>query len=387
MDEYVVKKFSPSVRLILADEGEGANGTLGDPNVSWRRYHVSLLDKLSEAGAKVIVFDLQLDKSNSEADNDFAAAIKRAQEHGTRVILGKGLDEVGNIRPNADLTPTLASVAGADWGNYDVGGSTHGGIVRIYQLAQLDRKDAQTNTPEKPVVPSMALQGVSAFLSSGTAVKTFFEDERGQIQLRLDGRLIKTIPVYENSDADYDFPFSVANRTDLMTVTNSYVDVFNQQDKQYLKRHYQGTIVLVGFKKSEDLYNVFQAEKRYGSEIHANVISNILVDSYVSLLSTPYELLIVTVMVGIGVLVKARFSRVFATRVVIPLTDPKKSFDIPGLLIVADVVYLLVAFLLYKNQLVFIVKTYHLVAPFVAYWLTGKLGRRTSLRKLKGATA
>jgi CHASE2 domain-containing sensor protein len=382
MDEYVAKPFSPAVRLILADEG--ANGNLGVPDASWRGYHVSLLDKLSEAGAKVIVFDLQLNKSNPERDKEFAEAISRSKARGTRVILGRGLDELGNIKPDADLTPELASVAGDDWGNYDVGGSQHGGIVRLYQLAQPDRKSGQTNTPEKPTIPSLGLQAVSAFLSDGPAVKAFFDEDREQMQLRLDGRLVKTIPVYENSYSDYDFPFSVADRADLSTATNSYIDVFNQQDKEYLRRQYQNSIVLIGFKKSEDLFNVFKAEKRYGSEIHANVISNILVDSYVGLLSTPYELLIVAVMVGIGVLVKARFSRVFATRIVIPFTDPKKTFEVPGLLIVADIVYLLIAFLLYKNQLIFILKTYHLIAPFVAYWLTGKLRRRASLRTLKG---
>ena len=387
MDEFVAKKFSPSVRLILADEGEEANGTLGKPDASWRKYHVELLQKLSEAGAKVIVFDLQLDKSNSESDQKFAEAINRAKTHGTRVILGRGLDEVGNIKPGADITPELATVTGDDWGNYDVGGSGHGGIVRIYQLAQLDRQHAQASTSEKPVIPSMALQAVAAFFSGSPAGKPLFDENQGRIQLKSDGKIVKSVPVYENRYSDYDFPFSVADRADLATVTNSYVDVLNQQDKQYLKRQYQNTIVLIGFKTSDDLFHVFQAEKRYGSEIHANVISNMLVDSYVRLLSTPYELLIVTLMVGIGVLVKARFSHVFATRIVIPFTDPKKTIEIPGLLIAADVVYLLIAFLLYKNQLIFILKTYHLVAPFVAYWLTGKLRKRTSLRAPKGVHA
>jgi CHASE2 domain-containing sensor protein len=387
MDEFVAKKFSPSVRLILADEGDGANGTLRNPDASWRQYHVELLKKLSEAGAKVIVFDLQLDKSNPEMDRQFAEAINEAKTRGTRVILGRGLDEVGNIKPDADITPELASVTGDDWGNYDVGGSGHGGIVRIYQLAQLDRQHTQPGATEKPVIPSMALQAVTAFFSGSPGDKPLFDENQGRIQLKSEGKIVKSVPVYENRYSDYDFPFSVADRADLATVTNSYVDVFNQQDKQYLKRQYQNTIVLIGFKTSDDLFHVFQAEKRYGSEIHANVISNMLVDSYVRLLSTPYELLIVILMVGTGVLVKARFSHVFATRIVIPFTDPKKTIEIPGLLIAADVVYLLIAFLLYKNQLIFILKTYHLVAPFVAYWLTGKLRKRTALRAPKGVRA
>lgn len=385
MDEFVAKKFSPSVRLILADED--VNGSLGVPDITWRKYHGPLIEKLSEAGAKVIVFDLEFDKPNPESDAAFADAIKRAKARGTRIILGRGLDETGNVKSDGDLTPVLANVAGEDWGNYDVGGSNHGGIVRIYQLGQLDRKNVPPDTAEKPVVPSMALQAVNAFSSDSSAGKTFFDENREKIQLRSGGKLIKTIPVYENSYSNHDFPFSVADRADLTTITKSYVDVFNQHDKEYLKRQYQNTIVLIGFKTSGTVFNVFQAEKRYGAEIHANVISNILVDSYVTLLSTPYELLIVIVMVGVGVLVKARFSHVFSTRIVIPFTDPKKTIEIPGLLIAADVAYLLIAFLLYKHQLIYILKTYHLVAPFVAYWLTGKLRKSTPPKALKGVEA
>ncbi|HEV2904516.1 MAG TPA: CHAT domain-containing protein, partial [Pyrinomonadaceae bacterium] len=225
MDEFVTKKFSPSVRLILADED--GNGTLGRPDASWRKHHVSLLDKLSEAGAKVIVFDLQLDKSNPESDDEFAEAIQRAKARGTRVILGRGLDASGNIKPDGDLTPALANVAGEDWGNYDVGGSKHGGMVRIYQLGQLDRKNVPPDTPEKPVVPSLALQAVNAFFSDSSAGKALFDENGEKIQLRSGGKSIKTIPVYENSYSDYDIPFSVADRADLTTFTNSYVDVFN----------------------------------------------------------------------------------------------------------------------------------------------------------------
>jgi hypothetical protein len=71
----------------------------------------------------------------------------------------------------------------------------------------------------------------------------------------------------------------------------------------------------------------------------------------------------------------------------VPFTEPKKSFDLPGLLFVADVIYLLVGFLLFKFEHIYMVKTYHLVAPFIAYWLTGKLRKRTSPRAPKGVPA
>lgn len=385
MDEFLPKKFSPDVRLILADSNPAANGTLGAPGPSWRKYHPVLIDKLTEAGARVIVFDLQLDVPNPTDDKPFAEAIKRAKAQGTHVILGKGVDVEGRV--TTDISAELAPAAGNEWGNYDVGGSRHGGVVRVYQLAQPDKQTANTTAAEKPLIPSLGLQAVSGFLSRNSNVKSFYSEDRDGIELRLDGSLIKTIPVYENKRSIYDFPFDLAERATLATATKSYREVYDQiQNKDFLRQQYADKIVLVGYKTPEDLFDLFKAEQRYGTEIHANIVSNILSDVYVRLLPTSYDFLIVALMVGFGALVQARWSHIFTTRIIVPFTEPKKTFALPGLLVAVDVVYLLVAFLLYKNKLIFILKTYHLVAPFIAYWLTGKMRKKTSL-KLKGATS
>ena len=51
-----------------------------------------------------------------------------------------------------------------------------------------------------------------------------------------------------------------------------------------------------------------------GTEIHANVVSNILEGIYVRLLPSAYDFLIVAVMAGFGALVQARFAHIFAHR-------------------------------------------------------------------------
>ena len=125
-------------------------------------------------------------------------------------------------------------------------------------------------------------------------------------------------------------------------------------------------------------------QRRYGAEIHANVISDILSDVYVRWLPSSYDLLIVAVMAGLGALVQARFSHLLTTRITIPFTQPPKKFSIPGLLLLLDVVYLMTAFLIYKFELVYILRTHHLFTPFVAYWLTGKMRRRPALKPIQG---
>jgi hypothetical protein len=68
----------------------------------------------------------------------------------------------------------------------------------------------------------------------------------------------------------------------------------------------------------------------------------------------------------------------------VPLPFTGRRLRIPGLLLLTVVIYLLIAFLSYKFGLVYILRTHHLVTPFVAYWLTGKMRRRIALKPSKG---
>jgi CHASE2 domain-containing sensor protein len=373
MESYVPKKFSPDVRLILAEPGE--NGGLGEPNWKWRQYHAPLVLALARAHAKTVVFDLQVNDA-TQYDPAFAEAIKTAQASGTEVVLGKALDEEGATIK--DIAEDLRNAVGDRWGNIDVG-ALRGGVVRVYQLGQPLRSNSPASEAEVGVVPSLGLEATARFLSSGPAVKAFFNETAHQIQLRSDGALIKSIPVYENNQSLYDFPYDLAKRSRLHDATRSYQEVYARREEDPYMREYAGKIVLVGFKTADDSWDLLQGEQRFGTEIHANVISNILANVYVRLLPTSYDFLIVAVMAGCGALVQARFRHVFSAQITIPFSKHKKKIDVPGLLFALDIVYLLVAFLLYKNALIFILKSYHLAAPFIAYWLTGKMRRKASL--------
>lgn len=373
MDEYVEKKFSPDVRLIMADAGD--NGGLGEPGPSWRQYHATLVDALAAAKAKVIVFDLEVSQP-TPYDAQLAAAIKRAEAQGTHIVLGKALDAYGATWK--EIAEELRNAVGDRWGNIDVGGA-RGGLVRVYQLAQPARQASAS-----AVVPSLGLQAVSRFLDeNGAATQAVFNDGAEQIQiLRPDGAPVKSIPVYKNKLSLYDFPYDLAERVRLNNATRPYREVYEHARRGELAHlsEYAGKLVIVGFKQHDDSFNVLQGEPRFGAEIHANVVSNILSEVYVRLLPAGYDFLIVALMAGFGALARARFRYVFSASVVLPLPGHEKRVDVPGLLFVADVVYLLAAFLLYKNELLFILKSYHLAAPFIAYWLTGKMRSRAAFK-------
>jgi len=376
MDEYVKKDFSPDIRLILADEKE--NGKLGPTSRDWRQYHAQLIDALAGAKAKVVVLDLLMNEPNAY-DTQLAAAIKNAAFRGTRVVTGKALDEKGRVR--ADITEALRNSFVDAWGNNVVGGQ-HGGFVRVYQLAQPmpDAGVAGGRQSEIPVVPSIGLQAVGQFLSKGAQPKFFFNEDREEVQVRADGELVVATPVNENADGLFDFPYDLALRSSIADASRPYSEVYDKLGDAAFLKDYENKIVLVGYKTHGQTFNVLEGEERYGAEINANVISNVLNGVYIRLPPSSYDFLIVALMAGVGALVHARFSHVFSTKLTLPLPGNKKVFDVPGLLFLADIIYLLVAFQIYKHGLIFIVKSYHLAAPFIAYWLTGRMRKRAGLK-------
>jgi CHASE2 domain-containing sensor protein len=372
MDEYVKKDFSPDIRLILADQKE--NGRLGPTSRDWRQYHAQLIEALAAAKARVVVLDLLMDIPN-DYDGRLADAIRSATARGARVVTGKALDDQGRVRQ--DLAEALREPFKDTWGNNFVGGA-HGGFVRVYQLAQPVPGAAASS--EIPVVPSIGLQAVGQFLSNGAQPKFFFNEDRGEIQVRADGELVRTTPVNENADGLFDFPYDLALRSNLADATRTYSEVYDKLGDAAFLKDYENKIVIVGYKTHGQTFNVLEGEERYGAEINANVISNILNGVYIRLLPSSYDFLIVALMAGVGALVRARFSHVFSTKLTLPLPGHRKDFDVPGLLFLADIVYLLVAFQIYKHGLIFIVKSYHLAAPFITYWLTGRMRKRAGFK-------
>lgn len=119
----------------------------------WRRDAAALVDRLSAAGARAVVFDLYFEQQ-SAADAELAAAIGRARERGTRVVLGaRRLDPEG--RPL--MAPLLREAA--DWGSvciHHLGGSSVMVALAALDPAQRDREI------QRGRLPALALRAVSA---------------------------------------------------------------------------------------------------------------------------------------------------------------------------------------------------------------------------------
>lgn len=76
-----------SDRIVIVGFNETTEKRLGRPGPEWRAAHTQVIDRLVAAGAKVIVFDLFFERP-AAADGEFLAAVERARQRGTRVIVG-----------------------------------------------------------------------------------------------------------------------------------------------------------------------------------------------------------------------------------------------------------------------------------------------------------
>jgi CHASE2 domain-containing sensor protein len=381
-DAFTYEDIHQDVVLITAGEDAQANGSLGKPDQTWRRYHAELLDALARAKAKAVAFDLYFEDSSAN-DREFGEAIKRATESGTTVVIGVRQFNVQEGAAIPFLTPALQGYLGErNWGFLDVGGVDKDTVsVRKLRLAA----DANAGLPswveaqESKVVPSFTLQVLRAGLSAQTAVASYDRTE-SSIRLRADtGRVVKSIPV----DEALNFIVDEKETAALDKINHPYQEVYNNlNNADYLRNFFGGRIVIVGYKDKEDLRTVTKGESRYGVQIQANAVSDLLQGIYISKLRATSNLLFIAVISAVGFLLGSRFRHHLRYKIPIEFSIVKTHLDFPLLPFLAAVAYLFLAVLLYKSNRVLLGIPYHLAVLFLTFWLAApgavrKRGRST----------
>lgn len=146
-DVFREKEFSDRIVLVATDK---------EIDKSWRRRHAALLDRLSAAGAAVVVFNLEFLRPD-QGDKDLAAAMHRAVSRNTAVVAA-----VGHLDGTAPgLAPDLRSAfkdSGVKWGVSCTGRSTKTPSP-IVPLVIHKRGSPETS----PGIPALALAAVRAF--------------------------------------------------------------------------------------------------------------------------------------------------------------------------------------------------------------------------------
>jgi Predicted transmembrane sensor domain len=84
----IFSKPKPGEQIIIVAITDSTEKEIGKAfGKDWRREHTILIDKLSQAGAKVIAFDMYFEEPTAY-DGELSNAIKRAQDRRTTVIAG-----------------------------------------------------------------------------------------------------------------------------------------------------------------------------------------------------------------------------------------------------------------------------------------------------------
>ena len=378
MDAFVTTRFDRRVSLILGSDDPAKNGTLGAPSSAWRCHHAQLLSGLAAAKARVVAFDMYFEDA-SECDQQFADAIRRASAAGTGVVVGvREFDLAGGIAAPL-IAPLVAAAVQDQWGILE--GSPVARRVRL--AAPITGNRAFIEEQEAGVVPSVALRALMhvEMQRTGGVITAAIDRARGMIRLRDGSRaLIRSIPVV---DDEMNMIVGVASRQELgQDLFHELVANASHPDR--LAR-FKGKVVVIGYTSQNDRWDISAGlgEARYGVELQASAISNLLGGVAIRPLATSAQYVVIVIMGLVGALIRRLVRR--GPGLSIPLrfrSITSTTLYVPLPIIGAVVVYALVAFLVYKQyQLIFDI-SYHIASLLFVYALIGWVQRGGAERVL-----
>ena len=376
------------VRVILVDPNEQPVEGFPTGTPADRAFHTKLIDALTDAGARVVALDINF-TANTEADAAFAAAVNRAYDRGTQVIVGVSEVEPNGL-PKHDFPSRLQDTLKDRWGNtnvglsYEIGPINRTGPHSVLRHIELGTKitEGTTASPDgaSPIVPSLVLKSLMQFDSSRGPATVLFYENPSRIRLLTRNETTRDIPV---ADDEMSFMITPAADDAIASVRRSYQDVLlHLNDREALARDYNGKIVLVGYGVETDRHFISWKRQRYGVEIQANAISNILQGVYAMKVPWRYNFLIFLLMGLAGYGLQSRY----AQKLSISIFDSptlNRMLKIPVALLLVTVLYFVVIYIVYRNSVYVVDMTYHILTLIIAYWISGLLKTRKKTARAK----
>ena len=333
---------------------------------SWREEHGVLTERLSQAGARVIAFDVYFPEP-SDHDAGFARAIREARANGTDVIVGVmeraedgGLGIPDEIRESANA-----------WGTLCMGLSRQAANVTPL-LARHDEGSVVQ------YLPALSLQAVAAFRG---ATRYDFDEAAGQVNLLdANSRAVARIPVTAVRTSGPQSRCTIIGEGDRvaeMILDYSPLDSLRARRYSYAEivqapgdldpALFDGRIVLIGAELPDlrDDFSVWRGlrtERRFGYQLHADAMNTLLQGIVIRRMGAGGQFLII---VGMALLGAA-----------LALRAPRRSLTRRLSLILILAAYMAVALILYATAHVFINALYHVLAFIVSYLMVRTMKRR-----------
>ena len=228
-----------------------------------RTVHAELIERLNEAGAKVIVFDFVFD-TETEDDAILAAAIEQAGNV-VQPVLGVGdaiHDQANTVRYEQRVLPATVFLEGsAAAGHANILHDQDGLIRRLPTVMDVDGE----------VYPSIVLAALQLFLQTGRTPSAIPQPENGRLPF-----IGRQIPVDGSGAMSIYYAGPPATTTANTFRMVSYQDVLDGAAASEL---FHDKIVLVGITATAEpdrqLTPVSQGRPMYGVEILANAIETI----------------------------------------------------------------------------------------------------------------
>ncbi|RDE49540.1 MAG: CHASE2 domain-containing protein [Candidatus Accumulibacter meliphilus] len=371
----MVASVPVSEHIVIVSFNEKSEARLGSFGPDWRREHARVLDRLVDAGAKMIVFDLYFEEPNP-ADAELIAAIERARQRGREVIVG-----VKQLRDQEPLaTPGLLQAA-SDWGLLCVGGrlgyASVAPIGAVKLTAAVDAKQQPVDRIRDRIaaIGGLAVGGRELGVDKQLRELTLLSDtnlplwsgslEAFQASIEDSGKVSKGCPLLGSGDLIADTRLRLAP-----------IEIWRQPPRRYDYEQISGPaatiaadglagkIVLIGDGRTgEDHFQVRRgigAEFRHGVELHADVVNNLLQEVHVRGLDPLLQVLAMAALAVAGA-----WLRLF--RPAMPALWRRL------LLLGCLLFYLALTVLIYVQFEVLLNTAYHIGAFLLSYWLLGKL--------------
>jgi CHASE2 domain-containing sensor protein len=368
MQRFLPAPVTREVVLVRGRDG----GPLGPPGPAWRRAHAEMVDALSLAGARVVVFDLYFEETSPSDDAALAAAIQRARARNTAVVLGArafDLDDDGRVRPR--MSSVLAGQP-VRWG-------TLGGDPANRRIEMAHRLDGGSTwrrivTDGVPIVPSLALQAVMQYEArAGQPVAAVLRPYGDVIEIRAGApsAVRRVVPVV---DARLNLIVDVAD--DIRSL--GYQELYAQRTDTHAFSDLRDKIVVIGYEVEEEKWSAGGSPQRYEMDVQASAIAQILHGAFLRRPPLAAQYAVILAMGALACLLRTRRSWIMHT---VPVTLPApigRRVDIPTAILGAVVVYGLAAFTVSKSLRVVPRFTYDLAALLLTYAAVSLAARGSS---------
>ena len=331
----------------------------------WRHEHAILIDRLSQAGAKVIAFDIYFEEP-TVYDGEFVNAIERAHNRHTMVVAG--------FRGLVDGQPKLIQSfkdAGVKSGLLCIGKKW--GTSQVAPLVIM--KDSQ----EQPLY-SLALEISAAFQEREITVDQnnleigYLNPTTRQIVNKLSVSEVNRVqweqpacPAIGKNDTSASIIIDPSLLIDMKDSQSKYPyeTIIKNPGNDPLSR-FKDKIVLVGIERKDDLFPLrygLTMEEHYGVELHSAVIRSLLNNKIIKPLGSWQQFL---VMMGLGLL--GGLSRLKIA--------PLPPFFRAGIFTTVFLLYFGIASYIFQAYLIIFNTVYHLLTFGVSYWTVGIVKRR-----------